>query len=135
MMHSTCVHALPHRMSSDDRFDALRAWLERVLPAPMASIEPASVDASFRRYFRVTFAQAIEVPGTPAGGVTSLIAMDAPPPHEDCRPFVAVAKLLADAGVHAPAVLHEEPSHGVLLLSDLRSRTYPTGMSDATAPS
>ncbi len=134
MTHSTCVHALPHRMSLDDRFDALRAWLERVLPAPIASIEPASVDASFRRYFRVTFAQAIEFPGTPAGGVTSLIAMDAPPPHEDCRPFVAVAKLLAAAGVHAPAVLREELSQGFLLLTDLGSRTYLTELSDATAP-
>jgi len=120
-------------MSLDDRFDALRVWLERVLPAPMASIAPASVDASFRRYFRVTFEHAIEVPGSTAG-VTSLIAMDAPPPHEDCRPFVAVAKLLAAAGVHAPAVLHEELSQGFLLLSDLGSRTYLAELSDATAP-
>ena len=120
-------------MSSDDRFNALCAWLERVLPAPMASIAPASVDASFRRYFRVTFEHAIEVPGSSAG-VTSLIAMDAPPPHEDCRPFVAVAKLLAAAGVHAPAVLHEELSQGFLLLSDLGSRTYLAELSDATAP-
>ena len=120
-------------MSLDDRFDALRVWLERVLPAPMASIAPASVDASFRRYFRVTFEHAIEVPGSSAG-VTSLIAMDAPPPHEDCRPFVAVAKLLAAAGVHAPAVLHEELSQGFLLLSDLGSRTYLAELSDATAP-
>ena len=120
-------------MSSDDRFNALCAWLERVLPAPMASIAPASVDASFRRYFRVTFEHAIEVPGSTAG-VTSLIAMDAPPPHEDCRPFVAVAKLLAAAGVHAPAVLREELSQGFLLLSDLGSRTYLAELSDATAP-
>lgn len=120
-------------MSSDDRFNALRAWLERVLPAPMASIAPASVDASFRRYFRVNFAQAIEISGAPAGA-HSLIAMDAPPPQEDCRPFVAVAKLLAAAGVHAPAVLREELSLGFLLLSDLGTRTYLAELSDATAP-
>jgi hypothetical protein len=29
--------------------DALRAWLDRVLPAPIRTIEPASADASFRR--------------------------------------------------------------------------------------
>ena len=57
-------------MSSDDRFDALRAWLERVSPAPIASIAPASADASFRRYFRVT------------RGNRTWIAMDAPPDKE-----------------------------------------------------
>ena len=113
-------------MSSDDRFDALRAWLERVLPAPMASIAPASADASFRRYFRVTFAQTIDAP--------SLIAMDAPPPQEDCRPFVAVAKLLIDAGVHAPTVLHEDLAQGFLLLSDLGTRTYLAELTEASAP-
>ncbi|MEO8738170.1 MAG: phosphotransferase [Casimicrobiaceae bacterium] len=119
-------------MSSDDRFDALRAWLERALPAPMASIAPASSDASFRRYFRVTFAQKVYMSRVP-GGAHSLIAMDAPPPQEDCRPFIEVAKLLAAAGVHAPAVLGEELSQGFLLLSDLGTRTYLAELSDANA--
>ena len=120
-------------MSSDDRFDALRAWLERVSPAPIASIAPASADASFRRYFRVTFTHAVDLSGALLGA-HSVIAMDAPPPQEDCRPFIAVAKLLADAGVHAPAVLDDELSQGFLLLSDLGTRTYLAELSDATAP-
>ena len=91
-------------MTSDARFDALCAWLERALPAPMAGIAPASADASFRRYFRVTLAASTSLPAS-GTRVRTLIAMDAPPPQEDCRPFVAVASLLTDAGVHAPAVL------------------------------
>jgi aminoglycoside/choline kinase family phosphotransferase len=133
MPHSTCLAARLHRMSSDARFDALCAWLARALPAPMVSIAPASADASFRRYFRVTLAHDSPQPGAHTS-VRTLIAMDAPPPHEDCRPFVVIAKLLADAGVHAPAVLDAEPAQGFLLLSDLGERTYLAELSDATAP-
>jgi aminoglycoside/choline kinase family phosphotransferase len=120
-------------MTSDARFDTLGAWLERVLPAPMESIAPASADASFRRYFRVTLAREIALPDT-GSRVRTLIAMDAPPPQEDCRPFVAVAKLLAAANVHAPAVLAEDLPRGFLLLSDLGTRTYLAELSEATAP-
>lgn len=120
-------------MTSDSRLDALGAWLERVLPAPRTSIAPASVDASFRRYFRVTLSQEIVLPHSGAR-VSTLIAMDAPPPQEDCRPYVAVARLLGAAGLHAPEVLAEDLSHGFLLLSDLGSRTYLMDLTDATAP-
>jgi N-acetylmuramate 1-kinase len=120
-------------MISDARFDALGAWLERVLPAPMESIAPASADASFRRYFRVTLAREIALPDA-GPRVGTLIAMDAPPPQEDCRPFVAVARLLATANVHAPAVLAADLARGFLLLSDLGTRTYLAELSEATAP-
>src|SRR2546423_15480108 len=86
----------PRRMTSDVRFDALRAWLGRVLPAPMLSIEPASADASFRRYFRVTLAGGSSTRNAPAARTP--IAMDAPPAQEDCRAFAMVARLLAAAG-------------------------------------
>src|ERR1700674_1120314 len=94
--HSTCLagHSFlaSRRMRSDVRFDALCAWLGRVLPSPMLSIEPASADASFRRYFRITLCgeQSLTAGGA---AVRTLIAMDAPPSREDCRPFVAVAGL------------------------------------------
>jgi N-acetylmuramate 1-kinase len=119
-------------MISDARLDALRAWLDRVLPAPMESLAPASADASFRRYFRVT----LQSESLLAGGQRSrtLIAMDAPPPQEDCRPFVAVAALLTAAGVHAPAVFAHDLPQGFLLLSDLGTRTYLAALSDASAP-
>jgi aminoglycoside/choline kinase family phosphotransferase len=74
----------------------------------------ASADASFRRYFRLS---------DPRDG-SSLILMDAPPAHEDCRPFVHVAGLLAEAGVNAPRVLAQDLEQGFLLLDDLGSTTY-----------
>ncbi len=77
-----------------------------------AELIPASSDASFRRYFRWQ------------GGDRSLVVMDAPPPQEDCRPFVKVAGLLAGAGVHVPRILAQDLENGFLLLSDLGRQTY-----------
>jgi len=120
-------------MTSDVRFDALRAWLGRVLPAPIRTIEPASADASFRRYYRITLSG--EQSLTPGGApVRTLIAMDAPPSNEDCRPFVAVARMLAAAGLHSPALFAEALDEGFLLLSDLGTRTYLSALTEATAP-
>src|SRR5438105_8213529 len=135
--HSTCLasHSFlaPRRMTSDVRFDALCAWLGRVLPSPMRSIEPASADASFRSYFRITLSD--EQSLTRGGAaVRTLIAMDAPPSREDCRPFVAVARLLAGAGVHSPAILAEALDLGFLLLSDLGTQTYLAPLTETTAP-
>ncbi len=115
------------------RLDALRAWLADVLPQPMTAIAPASVDASFRRYFRVWLPEAIAVPAQSERACT-LIAMDAPPSREDCRPYVAVAKLLLAAGVHAPAVLAKDLEQGFLLLTDLGTRMYLDALDEATAP-
>jgi aminoglycoside/choline kinase family phosphotransferase len=106
----------------DVRLGLLSAWLDQCLPdlfarqgwgpVPTGSLTPASSDASFRRYFRWQ-----------ADG-RSLIVMDAPPPQEDCRPFVKVAGLLASAGVHVPRILAADLERGFLLLDDLGRRTY-----------
>lgn len=69
-------------------------------------IRPLAGDASFRRYFRVYH------------GDRRAVLMDAPPPHEDPRPFVAVAKWLSDAGLSAPAILGRDLEKGLLLLDD-----------------
>ena len=119
--------------ATDGRLDALRVWLAGVIPAPMTAVEPASFDASFRRYFRVTLAAAIAVPDRSERART-LIAMDAPPPQEDCRPYVAAAKLLVAAGVHAPAVLAMDFEQGFLLLTDLGTRTYLDALDATSAP-
>lgn len=109
-------------MSVDGRLEGLEAWLHTCLPALFvargwgvpgaARLTPASSDASFRRYFRWE------------DGARSLIVMDAPPPQEDCRPFVKVASLLAGAGVHVPEILAADLDRGYLLLPDLGRQTY-----------
>jgi aminoglycoside/choline kinase family phosphotransferase len=95
-----------------DRYTSLQDWIARQFPGKAFTLSPASADASFRRYFRVSFPD------------SSLIAMDAPPPQEDCRPFVRVAALMAVAKIHVPAVLAQDLARGFLLLSDLGATTY-----------
>jgi aminoglycoside/choline kinase family phosphotransferase len=125
--------------AADPRVAELERWLNQ-LPAlqSMAPVRlaPASSDASFRRYFRVTPASD-SASGSASGSAsdsasgstsdtpaTSLIAMDAPPDKEDCRPFVRIAGLLTEAGLHVPQVLAQDLAQGFLLLSDLGQRTY-----------
>ena len=71
-----------------------------------AEILPLAGDASFRRYFRVV------------QGDRSAVMMDAPPPHEDPRPFIAVAEWLASVGLSAPQILARDLEKGLLLLAD-----------------
>jgi len=109
------------RGGEDPRLELLVAWLADTCGLAGAAIAPASEDASFRRYFRVEQAG------------RSLIAMDAPPPHEDCRPYVHVARLLRAAGVNAPEILAEDLERGFLLLTDFGTRTYLDVLDDANA--
>jgi aminoglycoside/choline kinase family phosphotransferase len=71
-----------------------------------ARIEPLAGDASFRRYFRVI------------GEGVQAVLMDAPPPHEDPRPFIAVAEWLTGHGLNAPEILARDLDRGLLLLGD-----------------
>lgn len=106
----------------DVRLQLLNQWLDQQLPTlfaaqgwgavPVATLTPASSDASFRRYFRWQ------------GAGRSLIVMDAPPPQEDCGPFVKVGELLGGAGVNVPLVLAADLQRGFLLLNDLGRQTY-----------
>ncbi len=103
--------------AGDARLEQLRAWLSSLghgYGFDLATLHPASNDASFRRYFRVSCAR-------PAA---SLIAMDAPPPMEDCRPFVHAARVLAHAGMAVPTVFEADLERGFLLLTDFGTRTY-----------
>lgn len=107
----------PHS-ATDPRQLLLRSWLANGpggLHIDASSLQPASSDASFRRYFRVWEA-------TP--GRASFIVMDAPPDKEDIKPFMHVAALLRTGGISAPQVLASEVQHGFLLLSDLGVTTY-----------
>jgi len=90
------------------------------------SLAPASNDASFRRYFRIDAGKTAEVP--------SFIVMDAPPPQEDCRPFVHAAAVFDRAGVNVPKVLAADLDQGFLLLSDFGSTTYLSRLDAGSAP-
>jgi aminoglycoside/choline kinase family phosphotransferase len=102
----------------DPRLDLLCAWLRNDLGLRDFAIAPASADASFRRYFRVT---------TAAG---SQIVMDAPPDREDCAPYLMITDMLAQVGVHAPRVLERNAEQGFLLVTDLGSITYLVELAD-----
>jgi len=106
MLEFSIIHA-------DDRRSRLERWLAAELRGAHFALTPASEDASFRRYFRATLDDG-----------ASFVVMDAPPEKEDCRPFVHVARLLHEAGVHAPEVHAADLAAGFLLLSDLGTRTY-----------
>jgi len=79
---------------------------------PPATLTAASSDASFRRYFRWE------------GAGRSFVVMDAPPPQENCKPFVDIAFLLAKSGINVPKIYAEDLERGFLLLNDLGKKTY-----------
>jgi hypothetical protein len=124
------IPAAPAAPATDTRLAELTAWAAAMLRARDLLVAPASADASFRRYFRLTAGAG----GALAPGQRTLIAMDAPPAKEDSRPFVHVAGLLRAAGVHAPEVLAADLSRGFLLLTDLGERTYLAELDAASAP-
>jgi aminoglycoside/choline kinase family phosphotransferase len=97
---------------SDSRVALLRKWLQAELGTRDFTLEKASEDASFRRYFRISF---------PGG---TWIAMDAPPGKENPEPFLRIASMLSKAGVHAPQCPARNLEQGFLLLEDLGKRTY-----------
>ncbi|CAI8850535.1 aminoglycoside phosphotransferase family protein [Pseudomonas sp. IT-P218] len=106
----------------DLRLQHLKVWLDEQLAilfaqqgwgaVPPATLTAASSDASFRRYFRWE------------GAGRSLIVMDAPPPQENCKPFVDIAFLLAKSGINVPKIYAEDLERGFLLLNDLGTKTY-----------
>src|SRR5476649_633163 len=106
----------------DVRLQSLKVWLDEQLPAlfaeqgwgaiPPATLTAASSDASFRRYFRWE------------GAGRSFVVMDAPPPQENCKPFVDIAFLLAKSGINVPKIFAEDLERGFLLLNDLGNKTF-----------
>lgn len=96
----------------DARQTALVHWLKNDCSLLSHKLKPLAGDASFRRYFRVSQAD------------VSYIAMDAPPPRENCRPFVAIARALKEQGLSVPEIIGSDVERGFLLLSDLGDRLY-----------
>lgn len=105
--------------ASPDRAQAFDQWLASQAGPHLLrqdSVRPASADASFRRYFRID------------GERGSFIIMDAPPDKENCQPFVRVAGLMRQAGLHVPEVVAWDETAGFMLLSDLGGQTMMQGI-------
>jgi N-acetylmuramate 1-kinase len=104
---------------SAERAALFEAWFNALgaFNLDAASVQSASSDASFRRYFRVT---------NKAG--TSYIIMDAPPEKENSEPFVAIAKRLLAAEVNVPALHSVDLERGFMLLGDLGGETFLQGL-------
>ena len=92
-------------------FLSAAGWGE-VPPVPLAG------DASFRRYYRLQ------------DGARKAVLMDAPPPHEDVRPYVKVAAMLRGHGLSAPQIFAAEAGLGVLLIEDFGDHTYTRLLAD-----
>ena len=100
------------------RTQALQDWISQQFPGQQLTLTPASADASFRRYFRATLAD----------GSTRII-MDAPPEHEDCRPYLHIAQLLGDAAVHVPKVYAENLDQAGFAIGEQSARNRARALS------
>jgi N-acetylmuramate 1-kinase len=110
-------------MSVDARLELLNNWLKNQLDFNKYTIEPASADASFRRYFRITTDK------------QTWVAMDAPPEKEDCESFVRIAQMIESVGVQSPHIYHYNKQQGFILLSDLGSKQYLDSLTNNDADS
>jgi aminoglycoside/choline kinase family phosphotransferase len=113
------ISTIPPTSTPEQRLSQLTAWLDTLGLVEVASLRPASADASFRRYFRLDV-----VPALRAKLGATLVAMDAPPERENVPAFLHVQGLLFDAGVTVPAIVAQDVPNGYLLLSDMGSTTY-----------
>ena len=95
-------------MEKDTRLDLLTEWVRQFDGFSGVCPVPVSVDASFRRYFRIETKQ-------------DYIVMDAPPWLEDTKPYIKISGYLAGMGLNCPRVLKADTERGFLLLTDLGS--------------
>jgi aminoglycoside/choline kinase family phosphotransferase len=124
MTTSTAPQRAPIHWTDASRRAAFEHWLQAIggrHGLRPDTLEPASADASFRRYLRIEAQHG------------SLIVMDAPPPQEDVRPFVQVAQAIRAAGLNGPQVLECDTAHGFVLLSDLGTELYLGALQSASA--
>lgn len=95
-----------------ERTLARRAFAEGALCDHDLTIDVASVDASFRSYWRVS------------GAHGTRIVMDAPPGMEDIEAWLGIGARLRAAGLHTPHVFAVDRIQGFVLMEDLGVRTY-----------
>ncbi len=96
----------------DIRKKVIQSWLQNQLKMTIDSLTPASSDASFRRYFRISCNN------------QTYIVMDAPPERENIKAFIDVASLLSTTGINIPKIYHINLEQGFLLLEDFGNQCY-----------
>jgi aminoglycoside/choline kinase family phosphotransferase len=104
-----------------ERQQEMEQWLRSACHLPSVSLQFMAGDASFRRYFRL------------ADGDKTMVVMDAPPPVENCRPYIAIASALRQTGLNAPEVIHADVTRGFLLMTDFGDATYLKTLTAANA--
>ncbi len=112
--------------ASDPRLQQAITWLNTLKSSfglDLDTLQAASSDASFRRYFRLKSQD------------RTVILMDAPPASEDCKPFIQVTELLAPTGIHVPEILAADTEQGFLLLSDLGQDNFQHALKTPMAQS
>jgi len=95
-----------------NRLEQIESWLKAQFPSTLFTFEPASSDASFRRYFRITVEN------------KSYILMDAPPEKEDTTSFITIGTFLYQQGINVPEIVSQDAEQGFLLLTDFGSQAY-----------
>lgn len=104
-----------------ERFESLQDWLKETLETSDFILKPASEDASFRYYYRLTLDN------------KTFIVMDAPPDQEDCKPFIRVNNILHACNVNVPIIHNMDLEQGFLLISDFGDDHYLNKLSNLTA--
>ncbi|UHD14626.1 aminoglycoside phosphotransferase family protein [Thiocapsa bogorovii] len=104
-----------------DRYESIRRWAAGILGSEDFELQPASSDASFRRYWRLYH------------GGTTRVLMDAPPDLEDCGRFADLSRRLRAVGLNTPEIHAEDRADGFLMMTDFGDRLYLGELTDDTA--
>jgi hypothetical protein len=103
------------------RLQQLNHWLSETICSKDYQLEPASDDASFRRYFRLQH------------NAETFIVMDAPPEQENCAPFIDIGERLLAVNINVPRIIEKDLKQGFLLLSDLGETQYLDALTEENA--
>ena len=113
----------------NDRLVELRTWLAGLPGFADSTLEPASADASFRRYFRVRKNERDHKSGQ------TYIVMDAPPDKENSEPFIRIAHAFRVIGLNTPEIVQQNLAQGFLLLTDLGQQVYLSALNNDSVDS
>lgn len=116
----------------DHRLQLLTRWARQFPGFADTAVTPVAGDASFRRYFRV-WHNAGQQKAREEQTETAFIIMDAPPEHEDCRPFVTLARYWRSQGVKVPTIVQQDLARGLLLMEDFGDRLLLAELNPANA--